>query len=157
MSISRTSRVTSIDERRNTKQRIKQVCGGPSGALGRVVGRPEDFLTKQCAQWVSLMRNQDDRFKLVFSVQNERKTTPRAGRQWNLRGRTKGVSDWIILCPSSSGRYHNGAIELKAGRNNVTPDQASFLATADKHGSFAAVIRSFEDFQRAVTLYMEKW
>lgn len=116
--------------------------------------RPEDALTIACADWVKLMRKTDQRYELVFSVQNERKTSPRMGRMWNRRGRRKGVSDWIILCPSKSGKYCGGCIELKAGKNKPTAAQRDFLDIAYAHGNYCAVVRSFDAFREVLTQYM---
>ena len=117
--------------------------------------RPEDALTQACAQWIEIQRLKDPRYKLIFSVQNERKVSPREGRLWNKRGRQKGVSDWIILCSSADGRYTGGAIELKAGKNKLTEHQREFLNIAYNNGNAVAVCRSFDAFQKLITNYME--
>ena len=117
--------------------------------------RPEDELTRACAEWVEIMRFADDRYNLVFSVQNERHVSPQEGARWNKRGRKKGVSDWIILCASKNNMYTGAAIELKAGKNKATEEQMEFLNCAYKHGNMSAICRSFDAFQKVVTQYME--
>lgn len=117
--------------------------------------RPEDALTQACADWIEIQRRRDPRYKLVFSVQNERMCSPREGARWNKRGRQKGVSDWIILCASKDNRYTSAAIELKAGKNKATEEQREFLDIAYANGSFCAIVRSFDAFQKIVTTFME--
>jgi hypothetical protein len=117
--------------------------------------KPEDALTRACAEWVAFKRKTDPWYKLVFSVQNERRVSAREGALWNLRGRQKGVSDWIILCASKDNRYTGAALELKSEKGRTTDAQKEFLDTAYGHGNFCAVIRSFDAFQKIITYFKE--
>lgn len=117
--------------------------------------RPEDSLTRACAEWVEIKRLTNPKYKLVFSVQNERRVSPQEGKRWNLRGRQKGVSDWIILCASVDNRYTGAALELKAGKNEATKEQREFLDVAYANGNLCAILRSFDAFQKVVEYFME--
>lgn len=117
----------------------------------------EDQLSMACADLVALRRKSDDRYWLVFSVQNERKVTAAQGAMWNRKGRLKGVSDWIVLHPSHTGQFHHAAIELKVGRNKATKAQGEFLERVSNSGGVGVVIKDVGVFEWFLEQYFEEW
>jgi hypothetical protein len=54
-------------------------------------------------------------------VANERKTSPMHGRHLKMQGVKAGVPDILIFEPK--GNFNGLALELKVGRNKLTPNQ----------------------------------
>ena len=62
-------------------------------------------------------------------------------------GLAQGSADLVgILAPR--GRWL--ALEVKADRGRVTPEQRAFLTLVRSHGGFAAIVRSVDDAREAI-------
>lgn len=56
----------------------------------------------------------------------------------------KGVSDILAILPPD-GRFL--AIEIKTGRDKLSPEQEGFLRNVEKMGGIGLVVKDFEDFK----------
>jgi len=100
--------------------------------------------------WVSIMRQRDQRFWQVFAVPNAGRRGYVAQRRFHLEGGQAGVSDILIFHPSDCGHYHGAALELKVGKNRLTQAQARFLERSLAAGMLVRVIKDFDLFQRVL-------
>lgn len=73
-----------------------------------------------------------------------------SGRQAVRYGLCVGSSDLIgiVTMPDGAGRFL--ALEVKAARGTVSPDQRLFLELVRKRGGFSAVVRSPEEARAAI-------
>jgi len=112
-------------------------------------------LSVACQDWVAIKRKTNSKYELVFSVQNERRASPREGKKWNRKGRRKGVSDWLVLCKSHCETYSAACIELKSPIGRVSKEQQEFMDIAWEHGNFCTVARSLDAFIACCEWYIE--
>ncbi len=56
----------------------------------------------------------------------------------------KGVSDILALLPPQA-RFC--AVEVKTGKDRLSPEQTGFLATVKRFGGVALVVKDFQDFE----------
>lgn len=98
------------------------------------------------------------RGKPYFHVANERGQKLKNGAikvaRLKRQGMRPGVSDWIFLFPSPSESYASAAIELKVKAGRINQNQKDFLNDVAQAGGFAAVCYSLEDFEKAVSDFM---
>ena len=104
-------------------------------------------------EYVQIMRNVDERFKLVFAVPNGGKRGFYAQKQAKKEGLTAGVSDVLVLCPNHDNTYTGACFEFKSKKGKLTKHQEQFLDTAVRHGNFIAVIRDAKDFINMINNY----
>ena len=113
----------------------------------------EGQLQELCMQWVGVKRLTDERYWLVFAVPNGGKK-PVATRIRHMKdGLLPGVSDVLVMCPSGDGVYHGACLELKTAKGRLSQSQELFLKRAHENGMFTMVIRSFDDFVKALEGY----
>ena len=67
----------------------------------------------------------------------------RVGAELKRQGVKRGVPDVLIFVPS--GEYVGLAIELKVGRNRLTPEQADWLAGLESAGWATAVCHDIDE------------
>lgn len=111
-------------------------------------------LQTACMDYVRLMRNVDERFKLVWHPPNGGKKPSWQGVKSRREGMTKGVSDIIVQCPSHDGQFHGASLELKSQKGKLTKEQKEYLEVSSKYGNLAAVIRSTSEFVDLINSYM---
>ena len=88
-------------------------------------------------QWVRLFEDRIPALQMVFSTQTGMWTVPQVAARARAEGMRKGVSDIIMLYPS--GKYHGLVIEMKFGKNGMTPEQDQFIARSKEYGYQVAV------------------
>ena len=97
--------------------------------------------------------------KPYFHVANERGQRLKNGAikvaRLKRQGMRPGVSDWIFLFPSPSGKYSSAAIELKVKGGRLSEHQKKFLEEVAENGGFAAICSSLEDFEQAVNDFLK--
>ena len=71
--------------------------------------------------YVRLLENKDPRYKTIFHVANERRTSPQAGARLKKKGVRSGIPDVIVPIPSKS--YHALFIEFKVKPNKLSDNQ----------------------------------
>lgn len=65
-----------------------------------------------------------------------------------------GASDYFIAVPNKI--FPGMFLEIKEGKNKLTPDQASFLVEMIRQGYFAVCTTGFDESWAAITKYMEQ-
>jgi hypothetical protein len=64
---------------------------------------------------------------------------------------TPGISD-VLAFHRATGRF--GAVEVKIGKDTLSPEQAAFLADVIEAGGFGCEARSLDQVDRELTLYL---
>lgn len=111
----------------------------------------EHNLQEGCIKWFRLQYPQYA--KRLFAVPNAGKRANGRGKYFVREGLTKGVSDLILLIPNK--HYSGMVIEMKYGKNKLTPDQKTFLHESAALGYKALVCYSLETFIKQLSDYMK--
>lgn len=96
----------------------------------------------------------DPRFRWLFAVPNGGARNPVVGARMKREGTKRGIWDVAFLEPR--GGYHGLWIEMKHGRNKLTPEQAEFGEYVRAQGYATAVCYSADDAYRALVEYAER-
>ncbi len=89
---------------------------------------------------------------LLFAIPNGGYRNSREAARMKSEGVQAGVPD-LFLAVARKGK--NGLfIEMKAGRNKLTPEQAAMLISLERQGYMTQVCRSFDDFEKIINGYM---
>jgi hypothetical protein len=86
---------------------------------------------------------------------NQRKCSPREGRQLKLMGVKRGVSDIFLGIPTKY--YHGLWIELKVEKGKLTKEQIAFIERKNKRGYFAIAVWGFEAARRVILEYLKDY
>ena len=109
-----------------------------------MTAHPEAILQRQAA-WLL------DRSGLLWThPANERKCSPAQGARLKAAGVKAGVPDILVFEPLPEADGFGLAIELKAGRNSVTPEQEGWLRRLEAAGWRTAVCRSLDEVHRVL-------
>lgn len=108
----------------------------------------EDNLQTHCVRWFRLQYPN----KIIFAIPNGGKRNAREAGRMKAQGVTAGVSDLFI--PEPNIAFHGLWIELKAGKNTLTPSQKEFIEQMKSRGYRTAVCRSLEQFIETVGWYL---
>lgn len=112
-----------------------------------MTARPEDALQRQVA-WLL------DRSGLLWChPANERKCSPQQGARLKAAGVKAGVPDVLIFEPLPHADGFGVAIELKAGKNQPTPEQATWLSGLEAQGWRCHVCRTLDEVHRLLLEY----
>lgn len=103
--------------------------------------------------WLRLHARQFPELQWVHAIPNGLRLGPKRGGEAVELGLTAGV--WDVFVPVPSSGCHGLYIELKAGRNGLTDEQAAFRAALEPLGFRFAVCRSWLEARVAVTEYLE--
>lgn len=87
-----------------------------------------------------------------WSTPNERKTTKYIGMILKQMGLMPGAADITVAIPREP--YHGLYIELKYGKNTVTPAQKKFLENREKMGYCAKAIWGYENARDFIIQYL---
>lgn len=116
-------------------------------------GHEEQKLQIACVKWFELQYPWAT--GLLVHPMNEGMAGGRVrGAIGKAMGQRKGVSDLLLLLPSSESHYCYLAMELKTKTGRLSADQRVFLCRAGAAGARVAVIRSVEEFVKEVKRYM---
>lgn len=107
----------------------------------------EENLQRQCVQWYRTRHPK----RLIFHVPNGGRRKLLEAIRLKKAGVTRGVPDLII--PEPNKDFHGLCVELKVGKNKLTPEQEQMLVNLSSRGYKTEVIYSLEAFQNAVDLY----
>lgn len=83
---------------------------------------------------------------------NERTCSPMEGAKLKRMGVKKGVADFFLAVPSLT--YHGLWIELKVGKNKLSPEQQRFLERKNARGYKAIECRGLDECKKAVIEYL---
>ncbi len=112
----------------------------------------ESQIQANCVKWFRLQYPHIK--KLLFAVPNGGKRNLREAQIMKSEGVTAGVSDLILLVPSSDAEFHSLCIEIKTERGKQTKLQKEWQAEAEKQGNKYVVCRSVDDFIEEVNNYL---
>jgi hypothetical protein len=102
--------------------------------------------------WLRLHSRQFPELRWVHAIPNGLWLGPKRGAEAVELGLTAGV--WDIFVPVPSSEYHGLYIELKAGRNGLTDEQAAFRAVLEPQGFRFMVCRSWLEASETVCEYL---
>lgn len=86
---------------------------------------------------------------------NERKCTVQTGRTLKRMGVKKGVSDFFLAIPIDG--YAGFWLELKVGKNKVSPEQEAFLNRKMARGYLCAACWGFEAAKELLLTYLRNY
>ena len=86
---------------------------------------------------------------------NERQCTVMQGRTLKRMGVKKGVSDFFLAIPVDG--YAGFWLELKVGKNKLSPEQESFLKRKTERGYLCATCWGFEEAKELISLYLRNY
>ncbi len=119
---------------------------------GRRRARPEEELHRACFSWVLGMRDTTPVLNYLFHVPNGGGRSAAEAGILKATGVMPGVPDFILPFPYLES---NGlAIELKAGKNRLTPEQRGWLQNASRHQWVTGVARDLDDFKTLVNVFL---
>lgn len=98
------------------------------------------------------IKSQPDLNLYCFSIANERKVTPQHGFILQRMGLRAGVSDVFVAIPRDT--FHGLFIELKAGKNKMSPEQKKFFADMTSQGYLAVCAVGYEAARQIIETYM---
>jgi hypothetical protein len=111
----------------------------------------------QVALFAQLDMDPRTKHALIYAVPNFSgrmgKLTAIHGARLKAEGRKRGVPD--INVDEARGGYHGLRIELKAGKNRPSPEQADWIARLQSRGYSAVVCKSRETAFDTIVGYLE--
>lgn len=118
----------------------------------REVGHPEADLQKACVDW--FRRQYPKHWRMLFAVPNGGSRNKAEAVSLLGQGVVPGVSDLILL--EARGGYGALCIELKTTRkgSKQSDKQEAWQRDAESFGNKYVVVRTFEEFEKAVNDYM---
>jgi hypothetical protein len=108
----------------------------------------EHNLQVECVRW---FRYQYPKY-LIFSIPNERKVSPIAGKRFKDAGRVSGVPDLFLAFPSYN--YHGMFIEMKSDNGKLNDNQKAIQKTLSINYKVATCF-SFDEFKNVVNDYFK--
>jgi len=81
---------------------------------------------------------------------------PAIAQKQKQEGLKKGVPDIFLAVPNNEKEYHGLFIEMKFGKNSLTPDQCAWHAALLSFGFQYAVCYSWIIAAQAIVLYLGK-
>ena len=110
----------------------------------------ESQIQRTCKRWFDLQYPQFS--PLLFAVPNGGLRGKREAAIMKAEGMTAGVSDMILLI--SKKGYASLCIEFKTAKGRQSQSQKEWQRIAEMHGNKYVIVRSFEDFVKAITAYL---
>lgn len=95
----------------------------------------------------------DSRFCWLFAIPNGGARHPVVAMKMRSEGVKAGV--WDLCLPAACAGYHGIFIEMKFGRNKLTPKQVEFREYVEAHGYKTAVCHSAEEAYAVLMDYMD--
>ena len=90
--------------------------------------------------------------KYLYAIPNGGKRDARTGHNLKLEGVFPGVFD--LHLPVNTGFYHSLYIEMKYGKNKLTPEQEAFREHVIRQGSRAVVCYSWVEAKDKICEYL---
>lgn len=87
---------------------------------------------------IDLLANQDPRWRFIFHVPNGGERDPRTAAILKSHGVRAGVPDILWLLPACG--YYGLAMELKVGKNKVSPAQSDWLQWLSDRNYFTCTV-----------------
>lgn len=111
----------------------------------------ESKIQKSCVRWFRLKYR--DVEPLFFAVPNGGARDAWTAKIMHDEGVRAGVADLILLLPRHG--FAAMAIEMKTPKGRQSESQKQFQRLCGENGTLYRVVRSFDEFRRLVTQYME--
>ncbi|MDD2192656.1 MAG: VRR-NUC domain-containing protein [Bacteroidales bacterium] len=112
----------------------------------------EGDIQKGCVEWFRLQYPKLS--KLLFAVPNGGKRTARQGKMLKYEGMVAGVADLLLLVPKQG--YGCLCLELKNGnKGRQQSNQKEWQEDAEKYGNKYVLVRSLDEFIKAVNEYLK--
>jgi|APGre2960657373_1045057.scaffolds.fasta_scaffold01179_4 hypothetical protein len=114
---------------------------------------PERAMQVNLFTWAKMASGADPRLKLLFAVPNGGKRDYVTAARMQAEGVKRGVPD--VCLPVPAGGYHGLWLELKAGKNTLSEEQAVWLNLLRAHGYVVDVVRDdWEQAKRIIEHYL---
>lgn len=110
----------------------------------------ESQIQRSCKKWFDYQYPQFA--ALLFAVPNGGLRGKREAAIMKAEGMTAGVADMILLV--SKKGYTSLCIEFKTAKGRQTQHQKDWQRNAELHGNKYVIVRSFDQFVKAVTAYL---
>jgi hypothetical protein len=104
-------------------------------------------------QWAAAAKAEYPELEWLFAIPNGGLRNVVVAMQLKREGVKKGVPD--IMLPVANGNYYGAFIEMKFGKNKMTPEQIAFKAHCEQHGYFFACCYSWVEARYALVQYIE--
>lgn len=105
----------------------------------------EDDLCIACVRWFNRLFGDERRFDLIH-IPNEARRSRWEARRIKDLGLRAGTADYLI----QKEGLPVGWLEFKFGKNVLSPEQKNFKDYVEKGGFAFRIVRSFEEFKRAL-------
>ena len=112
----------------------------------------ESVIQRACVQWFRLSHR--GMSGLLFSVPNGAKMSITQAKVMKAEGLLSGVSDLILLYPSS--KYHGLCVEMKTVKGRQSDSQREFQRSVEEAGYKYIICRSIDDFIREIGNYLSE-
>ena len=112
----------------------------------------ESDIQKACVTWFRMAHR--DIEGLFFAVPNGGQRSAATARILRDEGVRAGVADLILLLPRKG--FAALAIEMKTRKGRQSPAQKEFQRLCDGNGTKYVICRSFDEFRKVVTEYLEE-
>lgn len=112
----------------------------------------EEDLQQNCVTWFRLQYPEE--FKLLHHSPNGGRRTAREGGRFKAMGTKAGFPDLALLIPR--GGCHGLFVELKTDKGTQTASQKEWEALLESQGYEYRVCRSFGEFSKTVTDYLQR-
>ncbi len=111
---------------------------------------PEEL--EQCAlfDWI---RTQKNIYPYAFHIANERKCSIYRGKILKRMGVKSGVSD--IFISIARGGFHGLWVEMKIGKNTLTPNQKRFMDDMKYQGYETCCCYGFNEARKVIEGYLK--
>lgn len=110
----------------------------------------ESQIQRTCKKWFDYQYPQFA--SLLFAVPNGGLRGKREAAIMKAEGMTAGVADMILLIPKKG--YASLCIEFKTEKGRQTQNQKDWQRVAEMHGNKYVIVRSFDEFVKAITAYL---
>lgn len=115
--------------------------------------QPEQIEHINIVNWFS--HNYPDLANDLHHFANERKCSMIQGKILKRMGVKKGVADFFLALPLDG--YSGFWLELKVGKNRLSPDQQEFMKRKTQRGYLCAVCWGFEDAKELFITYLRNY
>jgi hypothetical protein len=118
------------------------------GALKNTPNDEEHRIQCRCIEYSKT----DPRLKWLFAIPNGGQRNISVARKLKREGVKRGVFD--LFLPVASLGFHGCFMEVKAPSGTLSDEQKEFQENISSQGYFHVIIRSVEDFKKAIFFYL---
>ena len=104
--------------------------------------------------WADAYTHEHPELRWLFAIPNGGARNVRVASKLKMEGVKSGV--WDLFLPVPRGKYHGFFIEMKWGKNKLTPNQAEFGEFVNGMGYLTAVCYDWNDAADKIECYLAK-